>query len=242
MKSETATIPLDTSVAEKVDRVEGDPDSDPNRDRGFALLAASGAGEAAVEPPSRLVGNSPNIRARQSRRPAIWLCAIGRQNLDRRFHFHHLPGSMSHHQHPHERIAEAARKDRRASRLVHGRSGERYAGGVARLRGKAARTAAALGFSHRPAGRHSFALARRLQARLVGWRRGRWRSGPHHPCSFWWIAAERSAATTTRWRRTPSRSCSPTRITSFASSRSDPNHAAGSGGYAVGPSAQTSRR
>ncbi len=111
MKSETATVPLTPQDAEKVYRVEGDPDSDPARDGGPALLAAASPGQSTLEPAAAFLGHRSEIRSRESGRPAVWLGTISRQNLDRGFHLHYVPRPVPDHQHAHERAATAARKE-----------------------------------------------------------------------------------------------------------------------------------
>src|SRR5205823_3599699 len=98
------------SAAEKRHRLEDHARSDSACYRRHPFLVAAGASECALEPAPAFVWQRSKFRADKSGRATVRLATIGRQNLDRRFHFYNLPRPLSDHQHADERIAKAARE------------------------------------------------------------------------------------------------------------------------------------
>src|SRR5205823_13842332 len=92
--------------------------------------------------------HGPIFSVRQSEQTIVWLRTISRQNLDRRFHLHDVPGSLSDDQHPDERVTKTAGENRCASSLVQCRSGQRQTRSSARLLCEIASRSQALELSH----------------------------------------------------------------------------------------------
>ncbi len=65
MKAETATVLLTPVTPKRSTVLEGDPDSYPACDRGFALLAAPGSGAASDEPRPSPPMDVAAVRARE---------------------------------------------------------------------------------------------------------------------------------------------------------------------------------
>src|SRR5207249_10666250 len=111
-------------------------------------MAASASSERAPAAHCFFLRHGAVFSVRESERTTVWFSPVSRQNLDRRFYLHNVPGAVSDDQQPDERTAKAVGKNCRASRLVQCRSGERHARRSAPLRGEIAGGAGPLGFSH----------------------------------------------------------------------------------------------
>jgi len=62
---------------------------------GASFVAASDGSERAQATDRFVVWRGAVFSAGESKRTAVRFCAAGRQNLDRRFHLHNLPGTLS---------------------------------------------------------------------------------------------------------------------------------------------------
>ena len=98
--------------------MESDINSDPVNYGGRVTLVASGRGSCAPATECFFLRHGSPFPAREPEWPTVRFRAIGRENLDRGFHLHDVPGAMSDDQHPDERITKAVGKDRCAFGLV----------------------------------------------------------------------------------------------------------------------------
>ena len=82
--------------------MESDVNSDPVNYGGRVILVASGGGSRAPATECFLLRHGSAFPARKPEWATVRLRAIGRENLDRGFHLHNVPGAMSDDQHADE--------------------------------------------------------------------------------------------------------------------------------------------
>src|SRR5438874_2921222 len=151
------------------DCLESNTDSHPICHGGSFTLAAPRGGPCPRPAQRFILRHGSPFPARKPGGPTFRLCAIGGENLDRRFYLYNLSRTLSDDQHADERIAKAIGKNRCASGLVQRRSGKGYAGSFARLRREVTRRTKALGFSYWSEIRDLRPFSERLQACGLRW-------------------------------------------------------------------------